>query len=96
MKIAEILQVKDLRIQVLEEQLTACKSDRKRLKKQLKLYVVNFCLPVEGDSFEIWFHKHFTMLGNTMVECKNQTTIKYNQEDILELYSFLNDRWLAN
>ena len=40
MNTAEILQAKDLRIQVLEEQLTACKSDRKRLKKQLKLYVV--------------------------------------------------------
>ena len=43
MNIAEILQAKDLRIQVLEEQLTACKSDRKRLKKQLKLYVVTKC-----------------------------------------------------
>lgn len=32
MNTAEILQAKDLRIQVLEEQLTACKSDRKRLK----------------------------------------------------------------
>ena len=41
MNTAEILQAKDLRIQVLEEQLTACKSDRKRLKKQLKLYGVS-------------------------------------------------------
>ena len=40
MKIAEKLKAKDLRIQILEIQLTACKSDRKRLKEQLKLHDV--------------------------------------------------------
>jgi hypothetical protein len=66
------------------------------LTKQLRITVVTFCLPIEGDTFEKWFDKHFIMLGNTMVECKNQATIKYNQEEILELYSFLTDRWTAN
>ena len=61
-----------------------------------KSLTTTFCLPIEGDTFEIWFDKHFVTLDNTMVEAKNQATIRYNQEDILELYSFLNDRWLAN
>jgi len=64
--------------------------------KALLIQRVTFCLPIEGDTFEKWFDKHFTMLGNTMVEAKMQPTIKYNQEDILQLWSFLNDRWLAN
>lgn len=49
MNTAEILQAKDLRIQVLEEQLTACKSDRERLKKQLKLYNVVSGFKMQGS-----------------------------------------------
>ena len=68
MNTAEILQAKDLRIQVLEEQLTACKSDRKRLKKQLKLYGVSNSLPnvYEGknNSARIKFYKHLAKTMN--------------------------------
>lgn len=66
------------------------------LEQQLLIQRVSFCLPVENETFEQWFDKHFNHLGNTMVECKNQATIKYNETEIVELYSFLTDRLLAN
>ncbi len=83
MNIAEILQAKDLRIQVLEEQLTACKSDRKRLKKQLKLYVVSFCLPLKDQHFDEWLHTNFTEVKDGF-EAKVNTTISYSKDQILE------------
>lgn len=76
--------------------LNALEKYASTLEKQLIIQRVTFCLPIEGDTFEKWFDKHFVMLGNTMVEAKNQATIKYNQEEILELYSFLTDRWSVN
>lgn len=69
---------------------------QKDKEEQLSIQRVSFCLPVENETFEQWFNKHFNHLGNTMVECKNQATIKYNESEILELYSFLTDRLLAN
>lgn len=96
MNTAEILQAKDLRIQVLEEQLTACKSDRKRLKKQLKLYVVTFCLPIEGDTFENWFYTHFFIHPNKKITTINNETIKYTQDEILDIWHFLTDRLVVN
>jgi len=86
----------EVEIDVLTIKLEKQTRLNKHLKEELLIRVVTFCLPIEGDDFEKWFDKHFTMLGNTMVECKNQATVRYNQEDILQLYSFLTDRWTAN
>mgnify|MGYP000082485903 CR=1 FL=1 len=86
----------DVQVKVLEDLLDIERAEIKRLKQQLDIQRVTFCLPIEGDTFTKWFDKHFVMLDNTMVEAKNQPTIRYSQDEILELYSFLTDRLSAN
>ena len=64
--------------------------------KQLRLHVVTFCLPIEGDTFISWHSRYFKLnTDGSVVAIKNET-IKYTQDQMLELWNFLTDRLLAN
>jgi hypothetical protein len=66
------------------------------LKEQLLIQRVTFCLPIEGDTFISWHSRHFKLqIDGSVVAIKNET-IKYTQDQMLELWNFLTDRLLAN
>lgn len=66
------------------------------LQKQLIIQRVTFCLPIEGDTFVSWHSRHFKLqVDGSVVAIKNET-IKYTQDQMLELWNFLTDRLLAN
>lgn len=64
--------------------------------QQLILSGVTFCLPIEGDTFVSWHSRHFKLqVDGSVVAIKNET-IRYTQDQMLELWNFLTDRLLAN
>lgn len=79
-----------------QEIIDMTKDIEQAIAEQLILSGVTFCLPIEGDTFESWHHRNFTMnTDGSIVAIKNET-IKYTQTQMLELWDFLTDRLLAN
>lgn len=69
---------------------------RETLKEQLLIPRVIFCLPEDGQTFEKWVHKNFKYVDKRRFECKYKATISYSETDLINLYSFLTDRLIAN
>ena len=92
----ELATLSELTQEQINELLNKQNRQIKDLEKQLVIQRVTFCLPIEGDTFESWHHRNFTMnTDGSIVAIKNET-IKYTQTQMLELWDFLTDRLMAN
>ena len=86
-KLHEMISVPKIRLQGIMQEYA---------DKQFAIQLVTFCLPIEGDTFVSWHSRYFKLqIDGSVVAMKNET-IKYTQDQMLELWNFLTDRLMAN